>query len=299
MSQFHQSSNSFLAFPRMFTAIALQSHDVAALFGGRSRFPQWSSPHSFNGGQRIHVHGHHHVENDESGHPTNRSHYSLETALDLPIIAIATNHRLRQCRDWGRDSASGVPREDHTRGERESSAFGALAKWRFSSQWQSHVRELQVSYPSIFKTLHPVLEFLADSERMVVVCRGLGTCGTCAVEVVGNVEPQEWGTQERLRLNFPPHNPSSSSHLRLACQVNLTAASFLSLLFLWWSFVLTWASNVQVRVEGDVKVIKYNKFWGQVQLQWGSSTSFLFVDLQWWLPTYRDQKGCGCMFVCC
>jgi ferredoxin len=75
-----------------------------------------------------------------------------------------------------------------------------------------------------------------NDKAMYVNCRGLGTCGTCAVEVVGNVVPQEWGTQERLRLNFPPHNPSSSSHLRLACQV---------------------------RVEGDVKVIKYNKFWGQ------------------------------------
>lgn len=31
--------------------------------------------------------------------------------------------------------------------------------------------------------------------------RGLGTCGTCAVKIEGNVAPAEWTAQERLRLN--------------------------------------------------------------------------------------------------
>ena len=62
----------------------------------------------------------------------------------------------------------------------------------------------------------------------MVVCRGLGTCGTCAVQVVGKVVPQEWGIQERLRFSFPPHHPSTSAHLRLACQVNWIPASLLS-----------------------------------------------------------------------
>ncbi|MEL6108479.1 MAG: 2Fe-2S iron-sulfur cluster-binding protein [Planctomycetota bacterium] len=48
----------------------------------------------------------------------------------------------------------------------------------------------------------------------VIHCRGLGTCGTCAVEIAGDVTPPT--VIERGRLNFPPH--SSDSGLRLACQ---------------------------------------------------------------------------------
>ncbi len=63
-------------------------------------------------------------------------------------------------------------------------------------------------------------------------CRGKGTCGTCAVEVDGNVsEPTD---RERRRLSFPPHDPDAG--LRLACQT---------------------------RVEGDVTVTKHSGFWGQ------------------------------------
>lgn len=54
-------------------------------------------------------------------------------------------------------------------------------------------------YNGIAKTIH---------------CRGLGTCGTCAVEIEGNVtEPTR---VEKWRLGFPPHK--SDSGLRLACQ---------------------------------------------------------------------------------
>lgn len=46
-------------------------------------------------------------------------------------------------------------------------------------------------------------------------CLGLGTCGTCAVEIVhGEVSPAT--RIEQWRLNFPPHTPESG--LRLACQ---------------------------------------------------------------------------------
>lgn len=45
-------------------------------------------------------------------------------------------------------------------------------------------------------------------------CRGLGTCGTCAVELEGEVsEPTK---VEKWRLKFPPHR--SDAGLRLACQ---------------------------------------------------------------------------------
>ena len=45
-------------------------------------------------------------------------------------------------------------------------------------------------------------------------CRGLGTCGTCAVQIQGNVS--EMTKVEKWRLGFPPHH--SDSGLRLACQ---------------------------------------------------------------------------------
>lgn len=63
----------------------------------------------------------------------------------------------------------------------------------------------------------------------MVVCRGLGTCGTCAVQVVGKVVPEQWGNQERLRFKLPPHNSSRSAHLRLACQVNFLNQIYMSM----------------------------------------------------------------------
>lgn len=48
-------------------------------------------------------------------------------------------------------------------------------------------------------------------------CKGMGTCGTCAVKIKGVVNPKTW--QEKWRLNFPPHHERSG--LRLACQVKV------------------------------------------------------------------------------
>jgi ferredoxin len=62
-------------------------------------------------------------------------------------------------------------------------------------------------------------------------CRGLGTCGTCAVSVEGEVT--DVTAVERWRLGFPPHAPGSG--LRLACQT---------------------------RVLGDLRVVKHGGFWG-------------------------------------
>ena len=54
----------------------------------------------------------------------------------------------------------------------------------------------------------------------LICCRGIGSCGTCAVEVTeGVVEPSEWNTAEALRLNLPPHTGRKS--LRLACQISV------------------------------------------------------------------------------
>lgn len=63
-------------------------------------------------------------------------------------------------------------------------------------------------------------------------CKGLGTCGTCAVEVSGEVTPKT--KIEKWRLNFPPHHEEHG--LRLACQCN---------------------------VLGDLEVKKHDGFWGE------------------------------------
>ncbi|MGC6508543.1 MAG: 2Fe-2S iron-sulfur cluster-binding protein [Myxococcota bacterium] len=62
-------------------------------------------------------------------------------------------------------------------------------------------------------------------------CKGLGSCGTCAIRVEGPVTPLT--TMEKWRLNFPPHK--GEANLRLACQC---------------------------RPLGEVSVVKETGFWG-------------------------------------
>lgn len=63
-------------------------------------------------------------------------------------------------------------------------------------------------------------------------CRGLGTCGTCAVRIIGRVSDPT--AVEKWRLGFPPHRRDPG--LRLACQC---------------------------RVLGDLKISKGDGLWGQ------------------------------------
>jgi ferredoxin len=63
-------------------------------------------------------------------------------------------------------------------------------------------------------------------------CHGIGSCGTCALDVAGPVSPPT--RIEKWRLGFPPHQRDSG--LRLACQC---------------------------RVEGDLYLEKHSGFWGQ------------------------------------
>ena len=77
-------------------------------------------------------------------------------------------------------------------------------------------------------------------------CRGLGTCGTCAVEVAsldggGHVAVSAPTRVEVWRLGFAPHGQGCApvdpdSTLRLACQV---------------------------RVEGDIACVRRAGLWGQ------------------------------------
>ena len=73
---------------------------------------------------------------------------------------------------------------------------------------------------------------LYNGQAKYINCRGIGTCGTCAVEIRGEVSPANW--KDKTRRSLPPHDPQKDR--RLACQT---------------------------RVLGDIEVIKYDGFWGQ------------------------------------
>ena len=73
---------------------------------------------------------------------------------------------------------------------------------------------------------------LYNQQATLINCRGIGTCGTCAVKIEGTVSAANW--RDRSRRALPPHSPERD--LRLACQT---------------------------QVLGDVKVTKYDGFWGQ------------------------------------
>ncbi len=79
---------------------------------------------------------------------------------------------------------------------------------------------------------------LYNGQSQLINCHGLGTCGTCAVEVIGAVSEQQ--IREIWRLSLPPH--ALDRGLRLACQT---------------------------QVIGDVKIRKFEGFWGhQTQVKW-------------------------------
>ncbi len=73
---------------------------------------------------------------------------------------------------------------------------------------------------------------LYNGQAKLINCRGIGSCGTCAVEISGEVSAPNW--RDRTRRSLPPH--SRDRNLRLACQT---------------------------KVMGDITVTKYDGFWGQ------------------------------------
>ncbi|MBX2865229.1 MAG: (2Fe-2S)-binding protein [Leptolyngbyaceae cyanobacterium MAG.088] len=73
---------------------------------------------------------------------------------------------------------------------------------------------------------------LYNGQARLINCRGIGSCGTCAVLIDGEVSAPNW--KGRSRRSLPPH--TSERPLRLACQTS---------------------------VLGDITVTKYDRFWGQ------------------------------------
>ncbi|MEB3309615.1 MAG: 2Fe-2S iron-sulfur cluster-binding protein [Snowella sp.] len=77
-----------------------------------------------------------------------------------------------------------------------------------------------------------------NGNAVLINCRGIGTCGTCAVAIAGKVSDPNW--REKARLSLPPHEQGTTR--RLACQV---------------------------QVLGDIEVTKFDGFWGQgSNVQW-------------------------------
>ncbi len=78
---------------------------------------------------------------------------------------------------------------------------------------------------------------LYNGVARLIHCRGLGTCGTCAVRLKGEVSPMTG--VEKWRLGFPPHRQTDSleNGLRLACQC---------------------------KVLGDLEIEKLTGMWGNV-----------------------------------
>lgn len=77
---------------------------------------------------------------------------------------------------------------------------------------------------------------LCSPKANYINCMGIGTCGTCAVAIEGEVSEANW--RDIARRHLPPHNAQKDdvkNPLRLACQT---------------------------KVLGDIKVTKFGGFWG-------------------------------------
>lgn len=86
---------------------------------------------------------------------------------------------------------------------------------------------------------------LYNGQAKIINCRGIGSCGTCAVAIDGEVSTANW--KDKARRSLPPHSPTRD--LRLACQT---------------------------KILGDIKVTKYDGFWGQGEkIVWNGSRDFL------------------------
>jgi ferredoxin len=59
-----------------------------------------------------------------------------------------------------------------------------------------------------------------NHESKYINCKGLGTCGTCAVHILGALNGK-MNPIEKIRLSLPPFH--SKHKLRLACQINVTS----------------------------------------------------------------------------
>ena len=88
---------------------------------------------------------------------------------------------------------------------------------------------------------------LHNGNSKIINCRGIGSCGTCSLEIEGLVSESNW--KDKARRSFPPHSPEKNR--RLACQT---------------------------KVYGDLKLTKYDGFWGQGNKVVWNAKNTIFKD---------------------
>jgi ferredoxin len=56
---------------------------------------------------------------------------------------------------------------------------------------------------------------LYNGGSKLINCRGIGSCGTCAVAIIGEVSAINW--KEKARLSLPPHSGQHQAKLYADC----------------------------------------------------------------------------------
>lgn len=179
-------------------------------------------------------------------------------------------------------SASAINDTDITESTTDDTSTNTNTKQQHTITWRSTSGKDDITFKvqdgELLRTatLRRGLVSPHNGNARLVNCRGLGTCGTCAVEIesaladaCAPVDPSERNNVETLRLNFPPHGGSKdqSPNLRLACQV---------------------------AVRGDLVVTKRAGFWGQddTEMVDPSSAKTYFGELEYILDGRSpDNKG--------
>ena len=156
------------------------------------------------------------------------------SARFLGRLAIAAAASMTGVRGWSihhvapRSPSVLLPRRFSSSSSSSSSSSGSGDDDSSSDDYSTvHLRGVAVEVPrGGVNTLRTALLKSGVSPHngrsKLINCRGLGTCGTCAIEVLrGSVVPRERTARELLRLqSIPPHSfhEENAQRLRLACQ---------------------------------------------------------------------------------
>ena len=171
---------------------------------------------------------------------------SSKVKFSSPTITFATTKQTKRTRLTSISSSS----SDNNHLDDETTTKQHVVTWKTSKRgnitFTAHDGELLRTAALRSNIISP-----HNDNANYINCRGLGTCGTCAIQIVDdddqdeiegkkdpNIIPVSPNAIERFRLSVPPGhgNGTSQEHLRLACQI---------------------------QVKGDVTIQKWEGFWGQ------------------------------------
>jgi len=105
-----------------------------------------------------------------------------------------------------------------------------MAKLKFENKWIEVESGITLRKALLANQISP-----HNGSSKWLNCKGLGTCGTCAVKLQGHVSPPN--AREKWRLNFPPFKQGLNQGFRLACQTQIL---------------------------GDCQIEKGEGFWGEI-----------------------------------